>query len=78
MKLHYYFDQEADILYFSQGKPSATDKTRETTDDVLLRLDANTGKVRGFTILNFTRRLKRKDTAVSLPLDAQLTPLGSK
>ena len=22
MKLHYYYDQEADVLYFSKGKPS--------------------------------------------------------
>ena len=29
MKLYYFYDQEADVLYFSQGKPSARAVTRE-------------------------------------------------
>lgn len=73
-KLYYYFDQEADILYFSEGKPSARVKTRETSDDVVLRLHPKTGKVIGFTILNFARRLRRKHLPVSLPVEVELTP----
>ncbi len=37
MKLYYFYDQEADIFYAAQGKPSSRVNTRETSDDVLLR-----------------------------------------
>ena len=73
MKLYYYYDQEADVAYLSQGKPSAKDISQETADDVVLRLDPKTRKVRGFTILNFSRRAKT-NAPVSLPINAELTP----
>ena len=73
MKLHYYYDREADIAYLSQGQPSTKDISQETSDDVILRLDHKTRKVKGFTILNFMRRLKNKNTTVSLPIEAKLT-----
>jgi uncharacterized protein YuzE len=72
MKLHYYYDKEADTVYFSEGKPSSKDITQETSDDVLLRINPKTGKVRGFTVLNFARRLKQKQTAIALPIHAEL------
>ena len=73
-KLYYYYDQEADVLYISQGKPSAKDRSQEASDDVVLRLDPKTRKVRGFTILNFTKRMKRKVTSIPLPINADLVP----
>ena len=73
MKLYYYYDQEADIAYLSQGKPSPKDVSQETADDVVLRINPRTHKVRGFTILNFSRRAK-KSVPVSLPINAELTP----
>jgi uncharacterized protein YuzE len=75
MKLYHYYDQEADILYSSQGKPSAKDISQEAEEDVVLRLDPKTRKVRGFTILNFNRRLKNKQSPVSLPIEARLLPV---
>lgn len=72
MKLYYYYDREADVLYISQGKPSPSDQSQEADDDTILRLNSKTGKVRGFTILNFVRRLGRKNLAVSLPIEAEL------
>lgn len=74
MKLYYYYDKGADVLYLSQGKPSSRDESQEIEDDIVLRLDSKTHKVRGFTILNFTRRMKQKDKSVSLPLQMELTP----
>ena len=71
MKLYYTYDKEADVLYFSQGKPSGRDVSQETPDDVILRLHPKTRKVRGFTILNFSRRSK-SGMPVSLPVDADL------
>ena len=73
MKLYYHYDQEADVLYFSQGKPSAKDQSEEAKNDTILRIDPKTGKVNGFTILNFARRLQRGMTSVSLPIEAHLT-----
>ena len=73
MKLYYYYDKEADVAYLSQGKPSAKDVTQETSDDVVLRVDPKTRKVRGFTILNFSKRTVG-NTPIPLPINAVLTP----
>lgn len=72
MKLYYYYDKDADILYFSQGKPSARDDSREIKDDVVLRIDPRTKKVRGFTVLNFSKRLS-KDLPLSLPVEVEFS-----
>jgi uncharacterized protein YuzE len=74
-KLYYYYDRDADVFYLSQGKPSRSDRSLETSDDVVVRTNPRTGKVRGFTILNFTRRMTEKHAFVSLPLHAELTPV---
>jgi len=74
MKLNYFYDKEADTFYFSQGKPSARDISQETDDDVVLRFDSKTKKVKGFTVMNFSRRTKQKGTAVELPIEIQLKP----
>jgi uncharacterized protein YuzE len=74
MKLHYFYDQEADVLYFSQGKPSTRAVTRETADDVILRMHPLTKKIMGFTILNFRKRLEKSNRPISLPIEANLMP----
>lgn len=74
MKLHYYYDKEADVIYFSQGKPSIKDTSTEASNDVILRLDKKKRKVRGFTILNFAKRGKNKNASISLPIEMQLLP----
>lgn len=72
--MYYFYDKEADVLYISQGKPSTKDISQETPDDVVLRVDPRSRKVRGFTILNFSRRSKTKEVPISLPIHAELTP----
>lgn len=72
MKLYYRYDKDADVLYFAQRKARATDISQEAPDDVVLRLDRRTKKVIGFTILNFTARMKRKHLPVLLPITADL------
>ena len=74
-QLYYHYDSEADVLYFSQGKPSAKSLTQETGDDIILRLDPKTREATGFTILNFTKRARGKTSALSLPLSIQLSPV---
>lgn len=66
--LTYFYDRAADVFYFSSGAPRAQDETVEAGDDVLLRLDSRTKRVRGFTLLNASRRSSAMGHGVSLPL----------
>ena len=66
--LYYHYDQEADVFYLSQGKPSSRDQVIETSDEVLLRSDKVTGHIRGFTILNFSKRQSKTPSPISLPI----------
>ncbi len=71
--LQYLYDKEADVFYFSSGTPKSTDATVEAGDDVLLRLDPKTKQVRGFTLINASKRLSSKKTAYTLPLSFMQT-----
>ena len=63
----YFYDKEADVFYFSQGKPSASDETIEAGNDVLIRISPRTKRVRGFTLLNASRRSAHPSRSVTLP-----------
>jgi len=73
-QIKYFFDKEADILYFSQRKPSSRDISREIGEGIIVRIDPITKKVVGFTILNFLKRgvLKKKSTALPLKAEFEL------
>jgi uncharacterized protein YuzE len=47
------YDEEADVLYISFGKPKASE-VHDTGEDLLIRFDPATGEITGFTILNFS------------------------
>ncbi len=64
----YFYDKEADTFYFSQGAPSMSDETIEAGDDVLLRINPRTKKVRGFTLLNASRRTRKNSATVPFTL----------
>lgn len=68
-KIRYFFDKDADILYFTKKKPSAQDISRELSEGVVVRIDAQTRKVIGFTILNFLKRQMKN--SITLPLFAE-------
>lgn len=70
--LNVYYDKEADVLYVSQGKPSARDETSETKDEVVVRKDFKTGDVKGFTILNFLKRSESKSSNITLPAHLEI------
>ena len=65
--LNYYYDKEADVFYFSSGAPKATDVTVEADDNVRLRLDPKTKRMRGFTLMNASKRFSSRKAAYSLP-----------
>jgi uncharacterized protein YuzE len=53
MKLAY--DRQADVLYLSIGEPRPA-LSREVGNDVLLRIDSETGEIVGLTVLNLSSR----------------------
>ena len=65
--IKYFYDKEADVFYFSEGAPRASDETIEAKDDVLLRINPRTKRIRGFTLINASRRTHSAQTPVSLP-----------
>lgn len=65
--LNYFYDKVADVFYFSQGAPSTHDETIEVGNDVLIRVNPRTKNVRGFTLLNASRRATPSSRRVTLP-----------
>lgn len=63
------YDRETDVLYLTVGEPRPA-ISREVGDDVLLRVDAETGEVVGMTILNLSTR----DSLEKLPVTVDLQP----
>lgn len=70
-KLSFYYDREADILYFSKGNPYPDQESQEIGDDMVVRLNPKTHEVEGITILNFSSRFTNID-AQPIPVTAQM------
>ncbi len=71
--LNVFYDKVADVLYMSQGKPSARDETSETKDEIVVRRNPKTHEIRGFTILNFLKRSASKSSSIPLPFNVSLS-----
>ena len=71
--LNIWFDKKGDFLELTIGKP-VKGFFKEIGNDMLQRVDAKTGKVIGFSILNFSKRFEKlKETKrLELPLSIQL------
>lgn len=70
--LRFTYDEIGDVLYASLGEPRAA--FSEDNNGVAIRFDISTGELVGFTIVNYSRKLRRGDLAtipffpnVSLP-----------
>ena len=70
--MNYFYDKEADVFYFSQGAPRTNDEVVEVGNDVLVRRDPKTKKVRGFTLLNASQQQMKK---MHTPLPFSLIPV---
>lgn len=66
------YDKGADVLYISQGKPSALDETSEREDEIVVRKNRKTGEVKGLTILHFLKRTMGKSSRIILPFQLAL------
>lgn len=72
-QLHFYYDQEADVLYLSLGKPLETDDSNEIDDGIVARYDAKTKKIKGLTILHAALRTKSGSVPIKLPLEVSFS-----
>ena len=61
-----FYDQEADVLYVTRGKPEYTDYV-EDSNDVILRFDPETRQLVGFTIIDFSQHFAKKEPDITLP-----------
>jgi len=70
-KLTFQYDREGDILYINKRPPYAEQDSEELGDEVIARLNPQTGEVENLEILFFSTRLLRSDM-LELPITADL------
>lgn len=58
------YDTEADVLYLTCGTPEYTEYI-EHSEDVILRLDPDTKRLAGVTIIDFSRHFGKVDPNLS-------------
>jgi uncharacterized protein YuzE len=69
--LTFQYDREADILYINTVPPYAEQESDEMGDEIIARINPETGKIENLEVLFFTSRLLRKEI-LSLPIVADL------
>jgi uncharacterized protein YuzE len=70
-KLTFHYDRAGDILYIEKVPPYKEQESEELPDEVVARLNPETGEVESLEILFFSTRLLRSET-FELPLDLEL------
>jgi len=70
-KLSFKYDREADILYINKCPPYSEQESEELGDEVIARLNPETGEVENLEVLFFSTRLLRGDL-FELPITADL------
>ena len=70
-KLTFKYDREADILSVSKCTPYPEQESEELGDDVIVRLNPQTGEIESLEVLFFSTRLLRSDV-LELPVMADL------
>jgi uncharacterized protein YuzE len=70
-RLTFKYDREADILHINKRAPYPEQESEELGDDVIARLNPETGEVESLEVLFFSTRLLRTDL-FQLPITADL------
>ena len=70
-----FYDTVSDVLYLSFGAPRPA-VSQELADDVLVRVDPETERIVGLTILNLSARFGAIGSPQRLPLTFDVQPLG--
>ena len=68
--LSFRYDSEADILYIDTLVPYAAQKSEELSDEVVARLNGETGKIENLEVLAFLARLTEREE-FDLPVAAR-------
>jgi uncharacterized protein YuzE len=77
-ELRFAYDKEGDVLDISVGMPRKA-ISNEIADDFFVRIDPDTNRIVGFTILNFERTVgRRKAKAISVPVKATFELTGPR
>jgi uncharacterized protein YuzE len=71
--LTFTYDREADILHIDTCPPYAEQESEELGDEVVARLNPETGAVENLEVLFFSTRLLRSEL-LKLPVTAELWP----
>ncbi len=72
-KLRFRYDREADILHIDKCPPYVAQESEELGDEVVARLNPDTGAVENLEVLFFSTRLLRSEL-FKLPVTAELWP----
>lgn len=75
-KLKFRYDREADILHIDKCPPYREQESEELADEIIARLNPNTGEVENLEVLFFSTRLLRSDL-FELPVSADLRLVGT-
>jgi uncharacterized protein YuzE len=70
-KLTFEYDREADILYISKRPPYPEQESEELGDDVVARMNPQTGEIENLEVMFFSTRLLRHNL-FELPVSADL------
>lgn len=74
-KLSFRYDREADILYLDQCSPYSEQVSEELGEEVIARLNPDTGDIENLEILFFSTWLLRSNS-LQLPIEATFRPAG--
>jgi len=66
-----FYDRHADVLYLSIGEPRPA-VSQEIGEDVLLRVDPDSGEVVGLTVMNLSTRFATISDSQVLPVGMEL------
>ena len=70
-RLVFRYDQEGDILYIDQCPPYAEQESEEIGDEIVARLNPDSGAIENLEILFFSKRLTT-DEQIELPIEMDL------
>ena len=70
-KLSFKYDREADILHIDKCQPYPEQESEELGDEVIARLNPETGDVENMEVLFFSTRLLREEL-FEIPVEAEL------
>lgn len=75
-KLTFRYDRQADILHIDKCPPYAEQRSEELPDEIVVRLNPETGQVENVDVLFFSTRLLRSDL-FELAVSAELRLTGT-